>query len=214
MTNLTIPAILVAIVMVAGAFALMPVEEASTVHTTLQAAQGSLFSVTVTDTLGAGAAIRDFTLDCTTDCIITGILAQNTASGATADVCHIANLEIDDIEVIVDIAVPANDLTGIDLPDGTVTNLDEQLAQLFTGSTVHTAIDITTSLTASAPIDVISAIGAETFQSGIVPNPAGVKDVVVEINCSTNGASNTIAVTFSGFMVGTTEPTGDVVADA
>ena len=80
MINLTIPAILVGIVMVAGIFAFMPVQQASTVHTTIQAGQSSLFSVTVTDDT-TSVVIRDFTLNCTTDCIITGITVQSTASG-------------------------------------------------------------------------------------------------------------------------------------
>jgi len=59
MNKLTIPAILVATVMVAGIFAFIPVEQASTVHETIQGTQNQLVRVaspicTIVDAEGDG----------------------------------------------------------------------------------------------------------------------------------------------------------------
>jgi len=59
MNKITIPAILVATVMVAGAFAFMPVEQASTVHTTILASTGKQLGgiLTVDPDGGVAAAV-------------------------------------------------------------------------------------------------------------------------------------------------------------
>ena len=86
MNKITIPAILVATVMVAGAFAFMPVEQATTVHTTIQA---TTVPKVFTDNEGAGADDFDvgdiFTLDCTADYSVVGIAAFATGTIADED---------------------------------------------------------------------------------------------------------------------------------
>lgn len=47
MNKITIPTFLVATVLIAGAFALMPVEKATTVHTTIQANTMKLVTVDI-----------------------------------------------------------------------------------------------------------------------------------------------------------------------
>lgn len=76
MNKLTIPALLLGVVMIAGIFAFMPVQEASTVHTTLQETSTNIVSISATSTTDSD----DFTVTCP----------------ATADACRILEIYIDD----------------------------------------------------------------------------------------------------------------------
>jgi len=71
MNKLTIPAILVATVMVAGVFAFMPVEQASTVHTTI-GTQQAVLGVIAADADGASTT----TLTCDAPFEVTQITVQ------------------------------------------------------------------------------------------------------------------------------------------
>src|SRR3989338_8606613 len=64
MNKLAIPAILTATIMVAGMFAFMPVEQASTVHTTLQDTTGTwqTDSLTYTTATSGAAVAADFSI--------------------------------------------------------------------------------------------------------------------------------------------------------
>lgn len=204
--------------MVAAGFATMPVERATAVHTTIQGNQGTPFTVVVSDTI-AVATVRDFTLNCTTDCIVTGITAQSTAQSATTNIYTVANCEVDAVQVIpVDIAAAGNDLATQEIADvGAEAALDLPLEQLFTGFTVQTGIDLAILATPSAAVDVLGICGHTsrgTWAAGIGPTTAGTRDVVVEINGSVVGAASTVQVTFTGFMVGTTEPAGAAEVNA
>jgi len=77
MNKLTIPTILVATVMVAGAFAFMPVEQATTVHTTIQGTQ----LIDRTDSASATVAATDFTFTCDRGCVIQGIHIDDDDDG-------------------------------------------------------------------------------------------------------------------------------------
>jgi hypothetical protein len=219
MKKIVIPTILIATMMIGLTLAIMPVEKAATVHTTIQNNQATPFAVTVSDATVA-AAVRDFTLDCTTDCIVTGIIAQSTAQNAATNICAVRAVEVDGIQTRADIAAPADDVVATDLANtADSTNIDEHLEQLFTGFTAPTTVDLATATTAGAAVDVLNDLGfanggIAALNGGIGPNPAGARDVVVEVNCSVVGATSTVEVTFSGYMVGTTEPTGAVGADA
>ena len=125
MNKLTIPAILVATVMVAGAFAFMPVEQASTVHTTT--ALGSVEVLELTD--AAPAAADTYTVACDGDAVVLGITLLAAAEGADAgdeDITITAGGEavaaIDDVDAgqnrvqqALDVAV---DITAIGLDGG------------------------------------------------------------------------------------------------
>ena len=78
MNKLTIPAILVATVMVAGAFAFMPVQQASTVHTTIQGTQQNLVALELTDPDNNVGDL--YTIACTTDYVVLGIVALMTGT--------------------------------------------------------------------------------------------------------------------------------------
>ena len=86
MNKLTIPAILVATVMIAGAFAFMPVQQASTVHTTI----GLLQTFTATATNMAQDDVVAF--DCNDEVIVYSIQIDST-DVSDAD---IVDLQIDD----------------------------------------------------------------------------------------------------------------------
>ena len=62
MTNLILPSILVATVLLAGAFALMPVDEAKAVHTTIQGTQ-----MTFTDVISGSSFVGDAATTCDSD---------------------------------------------------------------------------------------------------------------------------------------------------
>ena len=84
MNKLTIPTILVATVMVAGMFAFMPVDQASTVHAT--SALATVEVLTFTDTyLTTGTDV--YTLTCTGDALVNNIYVQQLPAndGDTSD---------------------------------------------------------------------------------------------------------------------------------
>ena len=84
MNKLTIPTILVATVMVAGIFAFMPVEQASTVHTT--SALGTIEVLTFTDTdVTEGTDV--YSLICTGDALVNVVYVHQLPAndGATSD---------------------------------------------------------------------------------------------------------------------------------
>jgi len=100
MNKLTIPAILVATVMVAGIFAFMPVEQASTVHTTIQGTQLKAFTIADAtgpadvEDVGNTATATTQTLNLPADAIITEIVLQ-IAGGDAADSVTITSVTFD-----------------------------------------------------------------------------------------------------------------------
>ena len=140
MNKLTIPALLLGVVMIAGAFAFMPVQEASTVHTT-----GITVGATTTTTTVAFATAGDLVFNCGADsgCVIqeiyltgdgttTSVLTSVTLTTSGGAIVLAAN--IDDIaadtttESVVDqasgagtgfpIVIPAGDSIAIAAADG------------------------------------------------------------------------------------------------
>jgi len=84
MNKLTIPAILAATVMVAGIFAFMPVEQASTVHATSALATVEVLTFTDAD-VTEGTDV--YSLTCTGDAFVNSVYVQQLPAndGATAD---------------------------------------------------------------------------------------------------------------------------------
>jgi len=128
-----IPAILAATVMVAGMFAFMPVEQASTVHTTIQASTTQISVQTSQKTAGTG---EDFTITCPTGSAGCRILEvylddDDLAGGRDADVDVInvvrggenVQLAADvDNAVVDDVTVLLNGLSGVAMAaDDTIT---------------------------------------------------------------------------------------------
>lgn len=207
------------VMVMALGFATVTVEEASTVHTTLQAAQMTPFNVVVSDVNAGGVLDRDFTLDCTTDCIITGASITVTATDVTGNIIMLSNCEIDGIEILIaDLADVANQVASVvPITDAAATDNDEIIEQFFSSTTAITTVDLAILTTTNEPIDVMAYCGTGSngdFDAGIGPQTAGTRDFVVEYDPIVNGVTSTIEVVFQGFMVGTTEPTGAVGVDA
>ena len=93
MNNKTIPALLAVTVMIAGIFAFMPVEQASTVHTTIQETGTNYVEVTATGTVNDD----DFLITCPT----------------TSDACRIQEIFLDD-DTTNDTIDPGNAVLAID----------------------------------------------------------------------------------------------------
>jgi len=81
MKKIVIPTILAATILVAGMFAMMPVQKAATVHTSIITAGAGNILLELTDAnVNAGDV---YTVDCTTDAVVTGITA--TLAGTITD---------------------------------------------------------------------------------------------------------------------------------
>ena len=94
MNKLAIPSLLLGVIMVAGAFAFMPVQEASTVHTTIQGTQQTTHAVTSLFTTAAAATPETAVLNCSTDCIVTSVTGQVLTSTVYATTDRLALLQI------------------------------------------------------------------------------------------------------------------------
>jgi len=98
MNKFAIPTILIATVMVAGMFAFMPVEQASTVHTTIVAeisgASVIVSSDTISDTFSGAATVRHWVvLESTVPFTIRDIEVRSTIDAALGDAADQAQLE-------------------------------------------------------------------------------------------------------------------------
>jgi len=128
MNKLTIPAILAATVLVAGMFAFMPVEQASTVHTIIQASTTQISVQTSQKTAGTG---EDFTITCPTTsagCRILEVYLDDDdadADDADADVINVVrdgeNVQLAadvDNAAVDNITVLLNGLSGVAMAAG------------------------------------------------------------------------------------------------
>ena len=115
MNKLTIPAILVATVMVAGIFAFIPVEQASTVHTTIQANTMKLVTVSTTCTAtDATATACDIGVNIPTgeSFVLVGYVSTNGIGGdGTADDFDMGALVINGATSTIDPAAHATTAT-------------------------------------------------------------------------------------------------------
>jgi hypothetical protein len=83
MNKIAIPTLLLGVVMIAGIFAFMPVQEASTVHTT--AATAGLVVIGEDSTLNGGAMTCTSTADFTVDFVVSALADATTVTiGGTA----------------------------------------------------------------------------------------------------------------------------------
>ena len=133
MNKLTIPAILVATVMVAGIFAFMPVEKASTVHTTITASTADIIQVVGTCSAADVSADCDLTVDiaATTPFTILGVrlaaggtFTGNEDIGTGALVVNGDTTTIDpadDLTDTQDVVTPGGDFASVAVGAGTIT---------------------------------------------------------------------------------------------
>jgi len=107
MNKLTIPAILVATVMVAGIFAFMPVEQASTVHTTLASGDNTAVAGEVTDgsttitsnDAGTSTRVYTYTTDEIAEVLAIEITADITAFTDAGDIVRVSAITLDGIDL-------------------------------------------------------------------------------------------------------------------
>ena len=143
MSKLTIPAILVATIMVAGIFAFMPVEQASTVHDSITAAAVGLACVTETLTV-AGEIDNDEVIFTFSNegapIFITSLSGQVTTGGA-------AN-EAFGIQATQDIGAEETEVDGnefeITLNDASAAAPDNTEREMFSGALFENGIFVET----------------------------------------------------------------------
>jgi len=120
MNKLTIPVILVATVMVAGAFAFMPVEQASTVHTTIIDSVANVVAVSPTDCTMIAAPDGGTSTDCDelkvtipvgTDGILLSVLVDFTDSASASASTDFGLLTVNGAVTTVDPATTGSTAT-------------------------------------------------------------------------------------------------------
>lgn len=120
MKKIIIPTILTATVLLAGMFAFMPVEKASTVHTTIQATTGT-FVLFANDDADADAA-SEIEIECGTEdgdfvlqsLVITGAVDDD-------DTATVTDIEIDDVALTTEAGAAIADTDWLTDPGGAVT---------------------------------------------------------------------------------------------
>lgn len=186
MNRLLIPTILTATVLIAGLFAFMPIDKASTVHTTIITNAGQSFRVSQGGDLGAAGGVSTYTLTCVEACIVDSITATATA-GDDADIAFIVN--INDVNDILKVALTAP--------------LDNALGDLAVGGGVSNEVNVI-----KVVQDRAAAAAVDQFTANTLSVAAG-GTVVVSVNNSTDAGAPTVQVTvvFTGRELGTTTPT-------
>ena len=190
MKKYTIPSILVATILIAGIFAFYPINEATTVHSTIITATGEHFRIAQAGALGA-VGTSTYTLNCTEACIVENIATWVTA-GDDGDVTFIVNVTGPGTTQVLRV-----DLTA---PD------DNALGDLSIGGGVSNQFDVLLALQARAPavVDQMSPVSLSV--------PAG-GAIIVELRNSTDGDGSVSAVVvFTGRNLGNTDVTTDFVA--
>lgn len=188
MNRVLIPSILTVIVAIAGIFAFYPIDEASTVHTTIITATGEHFRIAQAGAMGT-SGVSTYTLTCTEACIVENITTWTTA-GEDSDVTFIVNVS-GPVDVLkVDLTAPDNNALG----------------DLSIGGGVSNQVDVLLALQARAPagVDQMTPLSLSVAPGG---------SVIVELNNSDDGDGSVSAVVvFTGKNLGNTDVTTAFVA--
>ena len=197
MNKIAIPALLLGVVMIAGAFAFMPVQEASTVHTTILAGSMEPFAATTAAVATASGGQLTATFTCTSGqtCVIYDAVVTVTVNpAATVDIFFIESVTVNGVKV-----------TGADLASPT----NDEFIVPNTSTVLGSPADIVTSTTAAAnvPASALQTVANITGNGGsaapITLNSAETMLVVVQ---SSSGDTATSTVTFYGAMTGGAAP--------
>jgi len=127
MNKFTIPAILVVTVLVAGIFAFMPVEKASTVHTTLQSASSATSAHNLLQTISASNTHDDAQLNNIKSTFQTDLSANATASCGTSGGAFLVYYTFYN-RTIVQPSTSENAITGLGISNSTGTTIDTAVA--------------------------------------------------------------------------------------
>ena len=165
----------------------MPIDEAITVHTTIQTSVGETFRVSSgTQVLGALGGTSTFTLTCSSACIVETINGWTGANTDDADVVFIVNISgpVDILDA--DLASPTNNALG-DLSDGAGPSNVIDLLKMIQSVHNSTAAD-------QATVETISVAAGGTV-------------AVKVINSVDANADAEFVVVFTGKNLGLTTPT-------
>jgi hypothetical protein len=188
--------------MIAGAFAFMPVQEASTVHTTAamdgtvsdQVLNPFLVRTAAVATASGGQLTATFTCTAAESCVINDATVALTANpNATADIFYIESISVNGVKMTgADFASPTND-------EFIVPN---------TSTVLGSPADIVTSTTAASnvPASVMSTVGATTGNSAYGGFTLDGGDTLVVVVQSSSGDTATSQITFYGSMTGSVAP--------
>jgi len=188
MNKFAIPAILVATVMVAGMFAFMPVQQASTVHDTITTDIGTSFRVASGSTaLGAVDVGNEvFAITCASACIVESIEIWTTGGTEDGDIIHVANVAGNVSILSADLAAPGDGALGDIAVGGT------------NPGSIHEALNI---VGARAPNDVLNVTPF------VITASAG-NTVSVDLENTVDGdGDRAVIVVFQGRVLGTVIPT-------
>ena len=195
LNKIVIPAILVATVLITGFFAFMPIDEAITVHTTLQSQIGETFRVsTGSQTLGAVGGTSTFVLNCTNACIVESIHGWTTGDTDDGDVVFVVNIKgtIDVLEK--DITSPSDNALG-DISVGAAPSNIVDLLKMIQSQHNVTGSD-------QATVESISVVAGGTVEVRMINS----------VDVSTVDAS--FVIVFTGKNLGTTLPTASFTAES
>jgi len=187
LNKIVIPAILVATILITGFFAFMPINEAITVHTTLQTQIGEGFRISSgSQSLGTAGGDNTYTLSCTNACIVESIHGWTTSSTNDADIVCVRN-----INGVVDVLETAL----------TCTTTDNAIGDLSVGDAPSNIVDLLKMVQSLAPT------GADESTVSSISVAAG-GTVVVTISNSVDANDNaSFVIVFTGKNLGTTIPT-------
>ena len=232
MNKITIPALLLGVVMIAGAFAFMPVQEASTVHTgatTILGTNGLSVAAVVDNSIDAGALAADAATEIATAVALETMtpFRVSTAAVATAggeltatftctagQTCVIYDAKVvitaaanatGDIFHIETVTVAGQNLTGADLAAPT----NNSYIVAASGTTIGIAADmiVTTAFATNIPTSVLQTVAAVSgAAAGATPVTLLGGETMTVVVQSSSGDTATSKTIFYGSMTGTTVP--------
>ena len=186
MNKIVIPVILTVTILIAGIFAMAPIQEASTVHTTIQASVGESFRISSgSQDLGTQGGTNTYTLSCTDACIVETIHGWTTTDTDDNDIICIINISG---------VVPVLE-TNL-----ACTTTDNALGDLSVGAAPSNIVDLLKMVQSLAPT------GADQSTVESISVAAG-GTVVVSISNSAGNNDETFVVVFTGRNLGNTAPT-------
>lgn len=194
----TIPAILTVTIMFTGIFALMPIYDASTVHTTILANAARPFSeVSTTGTLNNNAQTGTFTCSTGAVCLITEITLICQTAAATAAVVTITDVDVNGVDVFgATFGAPTNDEYML---TGSITTPPSASGDLCH---VQTAAD--NELYSLFALMGAAGGGVETHTQAPIMLNGGETITILLTESSSNAV--TVRVTVHGTFTGSTEP--------
>ena len=197
MTNYTIPAILTAVIMMTGYFALMPVYDASTVHTTILGNAARPFSqVSTTASLDDQNTLGTFTCPTGEECLITEItLICQTAAAASAT-AFMEDVDINGVDVLGAVFGEPTDINYMVIGSATVPPVG--------GDLCHATTAVDNELVSTFAL--MGAIGTGLLPATMPPVMLNGDETITMLIKATDSSAVTVRATVHGTFTGSTEP--------